>query len=325
MSRSLGCDLGLVRDGDDLHALSEGLHDVGHTIRYVAGDSGIDFVEYNGRQGRKSRDHGLDTEHEARNFSARSGLCHRTEGFVLVGREEEGHLVHTVRRGTGARGKLDLKTCVGDSQRTHPVCNFLLDTSGRLGAALRERRGASQHGLIGLVALACEGCQTFVERLDGRETGRKVGLKADERLDGIHTVFALQIVDDIQAIIDVRHAFGVEIDILLEVVNVCVQIFEINPGGTDPFGVIGSPRQVVLDPLHERERLIKTGQDPRVVVAQHARGTIEGFFDLFSMRERFQLLFELGLFTRLQARGRQFIDLEAEIVLVLIITLGGSL
>ena len=138
-------------------------------------------------------------------------------------------------------------------------------------------------------------------------------------------MLALQTVDDVQAIIDVRHALGVEIDILLEVIDVRVQVFEIKPCGADPLGVIGCSRQIVLDPLHERERLIQAGQDPRVVVAQHARGAIEGIFDFFGMRERFQLLFELGLFTRLQARGRQFIDLEAEIVLVLIITLGGSL
>ena len=143
----------------------------------------------------------------------------------------------------------------------------------------------------GLVALAGEGRKAFVERIDGRKTGLKVGLEAKERFDRLHTMFALQTVDDVQAIIDVRHALGVEIDILLEVIDVRVQVFEIKPCGTDPLGVIGRPRQVVLDPLHQPERLMQAEQGPRVVVAQHARGAEERFADFFGMRQRLQLLF----------------------------------
>ena len=55
-------------------------------------------------------------------------------------------------------------------------------------------------------------------------------------------MFALQTVDDVQTIIDVRHALGVEIDILLEVIDIRVQVFEIKPCGADPLGVIGRPR-----------------------------------------------------------------------------------
>ena len=159
----------------------------------------------------------------------------------------------------------------------------MLDTSRRLGAPPCECVGLSQHVLQGLVALAGEGCKAFVERIDGRETSLEVGLEAEERLDRLHSVLALQTVDDVQAIIDVRHALGIEVDILLEVIDIRVQVFEIKPCGADPLGVIGRPRQVVLDSLHQPERLMQADQGSRVVVAQHARGAEECFADLFGM------------------------------------------
>ena len=70
---------------------------------------------------------------------------------------------------------------------------------------------------------------------------------------------------------------------------------------------------------------MQADQGPRVVVAQHARGAEERFADLFGMRQRLQLLFELRLLTLLESRSCQFLNLETEIVLVLVISLSGIL
>ena len=51
MSTSASCNLRQVSDADNLTvAISHFLHNVRHTIGYLAGDSGIYFVEYNGRK-----------------------------------------------------------------------------------------------------------------------------------------------------------------------------------------------------------------------------------------------------------------------------------
>ena len=164
-------------------------------------------------------------------------------------------------------GLVDAEAGVGDAECAHTLHEVALDASCGLGAPLGEGCGLGEEGFAGLVAFAGEGGEAFVEGIDGGELGCVIREEREEGFDGLDAVFALEVVDDVEAVVDEGHAVGVEVDVFLEAIHLAVQVGEVDEGGAEALGILRGRRQVGRDALHCCGRFVEPDEDAGLVVA----------------------------------------------------------
>ena len=121
MGASAGSNLGQMGDTDYLAVLlAHLLHDIRHAVGYLAGDSGIYFVEYNSRKLDGTGYHCFDGEHDAGYFTTRSYGGDALQCPVLIRGKQEVHSIRPVYARLFAGTYLYLETDIGHAQRNQP-------------------------------------------------------------------------------------------------------------------------------------------------------------------------------------------------------------
>ena len=119
MGASAGSNLGQMGDTDYLAVLlAHLLHDIRHAVGYLAGDSGIYFVEYNGRKLDGTGYHCFDGEHDAGYFTTRSYGGDALQCPVLIRGKQEVHSIRPVYARLFAGTYLYLETDIGHANGT---------------------------------------------------------------------------------------------------------------------------------------------------------------------------------------------------------------
>ncbi len=149
MGASAGSNLRQMGDADYLAVLlTHLLHDICHAVGYLAGNSGIYFVEYNGGELDSTSYHCFNGEHDAGYFTTRSYRGDALQCPVLIRREQEVHSIRPMYARLLADTYLYLKTDIGHAQRYQPRSHLLLHFASSGNTRLGEDDSLLFHLII---------------------------------------------------------------------------------------------------------------------------------------------------------------------------------
>ena len=305
-----------MRDVHHLHRCRERLDDLAHGIGNASRNPRVDLVEEDRRQLHPLGQQRLHGKHHARELTARGDPLDGLWRHARIGREEVLHLVaaRAVEFRTGRQRNLEDR--VGHAQSGQRRQNLLCEACGGLFARLVQPLG-QRFGLVGslLQGLLRRG-DLLAAVDDRRQLGRTPVPQGDQLRFVRDAVFLLQGDQRIEP----RRAFGqpfrVGIHPFARRRRRGVDVLQLFQYGVQAVGEI-SGRGVVPAQVSEGVfGIFQLGEHPCFVVVEGIAQSGQRLADAVGVFEYRQLLFQLGLLALAQRRGRQFVALEPQPLLV---------